>query len=291
MQSIEREEDTRQLPYGQASRDTTAYYSRPVTPLTERQENQGRHLIDLTQDSPGYAQPFTGARRYHPVPRSHYAGEIVDLTSPRRQYADQPAKQPQVIRVVSGEDRRHFASIPVDSYGYPNEPRRTPKQEPGVHEYDPTRPLLDGHGGHNTEAPAHYSSPTQRTYHQGERAPIYRVTNTEKPPVMYTVNAAGSDYHSTYYPRPEPQSRGAPAPVHGAPAPVQQMVRELAYPPRLPLATEAPQMGQFAVRRTVSSPTYNGYATPVEHVAPNRDVPQPAYAGYPASANQHYYPR
>lgn len=234
MQSIERDE--------RVHPPAPAYRSQPTTPQAARPAQRHSHYVDLTQDSPGYAQPLHEHphRQYEarqPIPQAHHGREIVDLTSsPRRLYDERHMAQPEVIRVVSTGDGR-YVQAPVDHSSYVRAPDGMPHAWPAgapqshgryydatAAEYDPNRPLLDVHdrGAYNTAPSSRYASPVQPGWRQREQIPVEHAHRPDQPTVQYAYPTAVT------YPAPVPQSRSIPVPVHGAPAPVQQMPREMA---------------------------------------------------------------
>ena len=254
MQSIERDDHTYPPP--------TAYHSQPTTPQAARPIQRHHHYVDLTQDSPGYAQPLHEVphRQYdrrQPFPQAQYGGDVIDLTSsPRRPYDERHIAQPEVIRVISSGDGR-YVQAPVDLHSYARLPEGVPHAWPAeaqhsrarhydanAVEYDPNRPLIDvrERAAHNTAPSSRYGSPTQSSWRQREQIPSEHVHHPVQPMVQYTYPAPGA------YPAPASvaPSRSFPQPVHGAPAPVQQMPRELAQSRHAPnarydIATAEPQ--------------------------------------------------
>jgi hypothetical protein len=118
MQSIERDDMPQVLP---------AYHSLPSTPQAIRPTQHQHHVVDLTQDSPGYAYPLREISRQEfdrrPAFRPAYHDrEVIDLTSPHGQYNERP--MPEVIRLIPIRDDRYAP-------------------DPRAAEYDPNRPILD----------------------------------------------------------------------------------------------------------------------------------------------------
>lgn len=278
VQSIERDDPARSAPQ--------AYHSQPTAPQSARPRQPQNHFVDLTQDSPRYAQPqhepmYRSHTTRQPVPQSHYGEEIVDLTSPRRQYDERPLPQPEVTRVVSSGDGR-YVQAPVDQHGYARAPEgphqawrvedRIPNgryHDENAHEYDPSQPLLATRerGAYNTAPSSRYGSPAQGGLQQIRQAPVSHVHHLGQPPAQYTYPVAAPQPYQAAYQTHMAHSRSAPAPVHGAPAPVQQMPREYAPQPR-----------------RMINPRYD--AVPVDSAA---DVyRQPAYA---APQHTQYHPR
>jgi len=236
MQSIERDDMPQVLP---------AYHSLPSTPQAVRPMQPQHHVVDLTQDSPGYyalreipRQDFDRREAFRPT---YHNQEVVDLTSPRGQYNERPMAQPEVIRVIPVRDDR-YAPAPVDQYGHTRVPEnvsqawrvddpyvRVKSREHHAAEYDPDRPILDARdrGVYNAAPTPRFGSPTQPSRQQFAQ-PSSRAYDQGQPMVQYTYPPS----HGTAYPAPVPQSRSVPVPVHGAPAPVQQMPRELGPAPK-----------------------------------------------------------
>lgn len=269
MQSIER--DDRVIPPPQA------YHSQPTTPQAARPTQRHNHYVDLTQDSPGHAQPqpdFSHRQHDHrqPFPPPGYPGEVVDLTSSpaRRPYGERHMVQPEVMRVIPSGDGR-YVQAPVDQHSYIRAPEGFPHawpaeaphphgryHDPNAAEYDPNRPLLEvrERGVYNTAPSSRYGSPTQPGWRQREQIPSEHAHRPDQPMVQYTYPVAAP------YSAPVAHSRPVPVPVHGAPAPVQQMPRELAQTRRTPTARydlaaadpqrqpvyAAPQHGQYYPR-------------------------------------------
>jgi hypothetical protein len=244
MQSIERDDHAYPPP--------TAYHSQPTTPQAARPTQRQHHYVDLTQDSPGHAQPIYEVphRQYdrrQPFQQVQHGGDIVDLTSsPRRAYGERRIAQPEVIRVISNGDGR-YVQAPIDQQNYARVPEGAPHawpaEAPHPHaryhdanavEYDPNRPLLDvrERAAHNTAPSSRYGSPAQSGWRQREQIPSEHAHHPVQPMVQYTYPVPGA------WPAPAPvaQSRAVPQPVHGAPAPVQQMPRELAQSRHTPIA-------------------------------------------------------
>jgi hypothetical protein len=231
MQSIERDDRP------------PAYQSQPTTPQAARPMQHQHHYVDLTQDSPGHAPlqheiPHHQYERRQTFPQAHHRGDVIDLTSPRRPHDERPVAQPQVIRVISSGDGR-YVQAPVDHDGYARAqasmPGAWPVEAAPLHgryydanaaEYNPNRPLIEvrERGVYNTAPSSRYASPAQPGWPQAQREQIpsehLHRPGPEQPMVQYTYPAAA--------PYPAPVSRSVPVPVHGAPAPVQQMPRELA---------------------------------------------------------------
>ncbi|KAL1587080.1 hypothetical protein WHR41_04001 [Cladosporium halotolerans] len=244
IQSIERD-DTVQLPPAHRSRAPTEYHSRPATPERARLGVQPQHFVDLTQDSPQEPPAFNGGRRFRDqgtgvVPREYKDADMIDLTSPRRAHTGQPMAQPQAIRVVSSGDVAYREVQPADPHAYPipverfrqswhgedHSPRYRQTEAP---EYDPRQPLLDEARSHRPQA----ASPAQPGRCQPVHYPAYYPDQQQQPEVRYVRRVAEQDYYAPPLSAPAAQFRPAPPlPVHGAPAPVQQMPRELAYPAR-----------------------------------------------------------
>lgn len=282
MPSIERDDYPAQAPPQYPSREPTVYRSRPATPPNVRPVNLSR-MNDDALDSPGYPQPYTRAPlpqvyRGQPGTRGFYHGEVVDLTSPRRVYVEQPAHQPEVIRVLSGADGSYYAPAPQSSHDHPLPTERPLRpfrveerdvhgrySEPTVPEYDPNRPLLDDRVGYKTAASSRYASPAQLDRRQVEPISPYRAQPAEHPQVMYHGPVAGTQHPVQAYPMSVAQTRPVPAPIHGAPAPVQQMPRELA--------------------RSQRSPRRSAHNTPVERVVLNGS--KPWYTESPLSREHH----
>jgi hypothetical protein len=212
MQSIERDDMPQVLP---------TYRSLPSTPQAVRPMQHQHHVVDLTQDSPGYAYPireisrqeFDRRQTFRPA---YHDQEVVDLTSPQGQYNERPMAQPEVIRVIPVRDDR-YAPAPVDQYGYMRAPE-IPSQawrvedsnlhgthhEPRAAEYDPNRSILDvrDRGVYNAAPSPRSGSPTQlyrqlvtqlpstRAYDQGQpmvqpiRCPCSNLTQL---PCLFTV--------------------------------------------------------------------------------------------------------
>lgn len=245
MQSIERDD--------RANPPPTAYHSQPTTPQAARSTQRHHYHVDLTQDSPGYAQPLHEGphrqhERRHPFPYAPHGGDVIDLaSSPRRPYDERHMAQPEVIRVISSGDGR-YVQAPVDQpHGYARVPEggshAWPAEAPHQHgryydanaaEYDPNRPLLDVHerAAYNTAPSSRYASPAQSGWRQREQVHPEHAHRPDQPMVQYTYPVPGT------YPVPAPAatSRSAPLPVHGAPAPVQQMPREMAQSRHAPNA-------------------------------------------------------
>jgi hypothetical protein len=225
-----------------------AYQSQPTTPQAARPMQRQHHYVDLTQDSPGYAQPQHEIQhhqydRRQPFPQARH-GDVIDLTSPRRPYGERHVAQPEVIRVISSGDGR-YVQAPVDHDGYARAqasmPGAWPAEAAPLHgryhdanaaEYDPNRPLIQirEHGAYNTAPSSRYGSPAQPGWPQREQVSSEHLHRPGQPMVQYTYPVAAP------YPAPGVQSRSVPVPVHGAPAPVQQMPRELAQSRRTPTA-------------------------------------------------------
>jgi hypothetical protein len=238
MQSIERDDMPKVLP---------TYRSLPSTPQAVRPMQHQHHVVDLTQDSPGYAYPireisrqeFDRRQTFRPA---YHDQEVVDLTSPQGQYNERPMAQPEVIRVIPVRDDR-YAPAPVDQYGYMRAPE-IPSQawrvedsnlhgthhEPRAAEYDPNRSILDvrDRGVYNAAPSPRSGSPTQLYRQLVTQLPSTRAYDQGQPMVQYTYPPS----HGTAHPVPMFQSHSAPMPVHGAPAPVQQMPRELGPAPK-----------------------------------------------------------
>jgi hypothetical protein len=238
MQSIERDDMPQVLP---------THRSLPSTPQAVRPIQHQHHVVDLTQGSPGYAYPireisrqeFDRRQTFRPA---YHDQEIVDLTSPHGQYNERPMAQPEVIRVIPVRDGR-YAPAPVDQYGYaraPEVPSQTWRVDDsnlrGAHhdsraaEYDPNRPIFDARdrGVYNAAPSPRSGSPTQLYRQQVTQPPSTRAYDQSQPMVQYTYPPT----HGTAHPVPMFQSRSVPMPVHGAPAPVQQMPRELGPAPK-----------------------------------------------------------
>ncbi|KAM0723034.1 hypothetical protein Q7P37_001233 [Cladosporium fusiforme] len=280
MQSIERDDDMgRPTPpqhYYGPREPTAAYHPRPATPPNVR-------MVDLTLDSPRYPPlsnraPHPQDYRNQPVARGFYHGETVDLTSPRRGYVEQPPAQPEVIRVVSGADGRYYAPAPPAHYGNPPPPERVPYRvhaeersvrgrysEPTAPEYDPNRPLLDDRVAFRTAAPSRYASPAQLDRRPLGHASPYRAQQAEQPQVMYHEPAFHSDRREHANPIRLAHARTVPAPVHGAPAPVQQMPREAVYPYRVQARTAHNTPVQQHAALNGPQPWYNGSPLSREH--------------------------
>lgn len=238
MQSIEQDDHVDSPP--------PTYHFQPITPQATRPTQQQNYYVDLTQDSPGHAQPLHhySHRQYEtrqPDRQALHGREIVDLTSsPRRLYDERHMAQRQVIHVVPSGDVR-YVQAPVDHSNYARAPESVPyawpAEVPHAHgryydanaaEYDPNRPLLDVRetGPYHTAPSSRYASPAQPLWRQREQIPVDHAHRPEQRTVQYGYPAAVA------HPAPVPQSRSIPVPVHGAPAPVQQMPRELASPYR-----------------------------------------------------------
>lgn len=281
MQSIERDDHLTQAPQ-YPSREPTVYRSRPATPPNARPVNLSR-MDDGTLNSPGYAQAYNEAPRTQdyrgqPSTRGFYHGEVVDLISPRRVYVEQPAPQPEVVRVIAGGDGSYYVPAPLTQHDHtlpsprPLHPRVIEERnvhgrhsEPTVPEYDPNRPLLDDRAGYKTASSSRYASPVQADRRPVEPTSPYRAQPAEHPQVMYHGPATGMAHPVQAYPMSMAQTRSVPAPIHGAPAPVQQMPRELA--------------------RSQRSPRRSAHNTPVERAVLNGS--KPWYTESPLSREHH----
>lgn len=237
MQSIERDDLPQALP---------VYHSLPSTPQAARPTQPQHHVVDLTHDSPGYAYHLREISRQEydrrqPFRPAYHDQEVVDLTSPQVQYNERTQAQPEVIRVMPVRDD-WYAPAPVDQYGYRRAPESAPQtwrvedsnlrgnlHEPHSAEYDPNRPIIDvrERGVYNSAHSPRFGSPTQLSRQPYEQMPSNGAYGPGQM-VQYTYPPT----HGTAHPAPIPQSRSIPVPVHGAPAPVQQMPRELGPAPK-----------------------------------------------------------
>jgi len=236
MQSIERDEMPQVLP---------VYHSLPSTPQAVRTTQPQHRVVDLTHDSPGYAYPLREIPRQEydtrqPFRPAYHDQEVVDLTSPQGQYSERPQAQPEVIRVIPVRDD-WYAPSPVDQNGYRRAPEGLPQtwriedsnlrgHEPHAAEYDPNRPIIDlrARGPYNAAPSPRFGSPTQFGRQQYEQLP----SNGAYGPGQHMVQYTYPPTHGAAHPVPMTQSRSVPVPVHGAPAPVQQMPRELGPAPK-----------------------------------------------------------
>jgi hypothetical protein len=166
-------------------------------------------------------------------------------------YDERRTAQPEVIRVISSSDGR-YVEAPVDRR-YAGVPGAAPyqwridavPQNGGYHdahpvEYDPNRPLLDvrQRASHNTAPSSRTASPTQLGWRQREQIPSENAHHPAQPMVQYTYPVPGA--YPVSPPAAATPSHAVQQPVHGAPALVQQMPRELAKPRHAPLARYDP---------------------------------------------------
>ena len=267
MQSIERDDLPQVLP---------AYHSLPSTPRAVRPTQPQHPVVDLTQDSPGYAYPLRDIPRQEhdrrqPYRPAYHDQEVVDLTSPHGQYNERPLPQPEVIRVIPVRDD-WYAPAPVDQYGCTRAPENPPQtrrvedtnlrgslHEPHAAEYDPNRPIIDvrERDVYNAAPSPRFGSPTQLGRQPYEQLP----SNGAYGPGQHMVQYTYPPTHGAAHPVPIPQSRSAPMPIHGAPAPVQQMPRELGPAPK---ARHIPnsRFNPITLDGAADPPGYSVYAAP-----------------------------
>jgi hypothetical protein len=235
VESIERD-DRVDLP-------SPVYHSQPNTPKPAPLPQRHNHPIDLTQDSPGYVQPQHGLPhhqhdRRHPFPSVPHGTNVVDLTSPPRRPYERGVVGPEIIHVISSGDGR-YVQAPVDQQIYTRapgplshvRPAEGPRPQgryydPNAVEYDPNRVLLAN--GHITAPTSRYGSPAQPAWRQHEQIPSEHARHPDQLMVQYTYPVT-APFAATV-----PQMRSVPVPIHGAPAPVQQMPRDLARPHHTP---------------------------------------------------------
>ena len=302
MQSIERDGYAQPVPPpppgGPPPPPPSAYHSQPTAPQATRLIQRSNRHVGLTQDSPGYAQPLHEFQhrqcdRRQPFPQAQHSGGFIDTTSsPRRAYNEQRVAQPEVIRVISSGDGR-YVQAPVDQHSYARAPEDAPHAWPveaphpngryhdaNAVEYDPNRPLLDVRErvGHNTAPSSRYASPAQSGWRQREQIPSEHAHHAPRPMVQYPYPAPGA--YPAQAPAPVAPPRAVPQPVHGAPAPVQQFLRDFAQCQPLHVPREE-------LQRHLAQ---HGHVHPAMHDPAAAD-PMRQPASYVAPQHAQYYPR
>jgi hypothetical protein len=288
----------------------SAYHSQPATPQATRVIQGSNRHVGLTQDYPGYAQPLHEFphRQYdsrQSFPQAQHSGGFIDTTSsPRRAYNEQRVAQPEVIRVISSGDGR-YVQAPIDQPSYARAPEAAPHawrvevphpngryHDANAVEYDPNRPLLDVRErvGHNTAPSSRYASPAQSVWRQREQIPSEHAHHAAPPIVQYPYPVPGA--YQGQAPAPVAPPRAVTQPVHGAPAPVQQFLRDFAQSNPWNVSREELQR----------HPDQHGHVLPAMHAPAAADPPrQPASyvaanpprqpASYVGPQHPQYYPR
>ena len=218
------------------------YRSRPVTPEDARTEKRQRVFMDLTQPSPHRWPVVTDTAypdaRMHPQVRD-YRGDVVDLTTPPHPRVEMLNPRPEVIRVSSSDARYVLASPgqtdvvgraegrtqPYPGYQHTDDGRERYCAQPAPG-YDPLQPSLIQSPREARPAPVH--QPVHDDVRRVHGPPHDYQSSQPVAPLrspMYYQQADPGQYRLAY-PNQTAQARLRYAPVHGAPAPVQQMPRE-----------------------------------------------------------------
>jgi hypothetical protein len=226
------------------------YQARPMTPDRQRNGYPQRVFVDLSAPTP----PRENGAVYPFPPVRDYRGDVIDLITPPRPRVEVPGSAPSYRVAPEGNSRYDYVPqyCQVQSNAFDGRPqqhgisqhaaqipgRRSPHQ---VFMAPPLGllPLQEEQQVQQARpAPGMYATPAQPVYQTIYEEHMVPAHTPQQYDHRFPANPAitHSQHAEPMYPRPvyldeAARTRPPPLPVHGAPAPVQQMPRAPMFRP------------------------------------------------------------